>query len=310
MIIGFDTSCYTTSMALINEAGEIVENRRRLLTVPLGAKGLRQSEALFQHLKNLPQLLGADFAGVKLTAVAAGVRPRPVADSYLPVFTAGASFGETLAQILGVPFLGTSHQEGHLRAGLIGQPLLAEPILAWHLSGGTTELLLVKPNFPGYEITKIGGSSDLQIGQLIDRIGVLLGAAFPAGPALERMAVNSSSSKVLPLSIKDLTFSLSGPATAAERLVGQLPATELARQIFNSLSKVILKISCLAAEKYRIKRVLLVGGVAANQLMRADLRAAEAENGLQFEFGPQELSSDNAVGVALIGYDYFQARKG
>ena len=310
MIIGLDTSCYTTSLAVIDQNGAVAENRRRLLEVSLGEKGLRQSEALFQHLKNLPQLLGKDFAGVKVTGVAAAIRPRPVADSYLPVFNAGASFGETLAQILGVPFFGTSHQEGHLRAGLIGNPPLAEPILGWHLSGGTTELLLVKPNFPGYEITKIGGSSDLQIGQFVDRIGVLLGAVFPAGPALERLASLSHSATVLPLSTKELTFSLSGPASAAERLVGQIADADLARQIFNSLSKVILKISCLAADEYGIKRILLVGGVASNQLIRADLITKATQTGLKFEFGPKELASDNAVGVGLIGYDYFQSRKG
>jgi N6-L-threonylcarbamoyladenine synthase len=170
MIIGIDTSCYTTSIALINDDGSIIMNRRLMLEVKPGQRGLRQSEAVFQHLQNLPRLVEDLKNATPILAVSVSTKPRPVAGSYLPVFKVGASFGAALAGLIGVPFYETSHQEGHLRAGFIDGDLPSEPFLAWHLSGGTTELLYVKAFSGGFNLEKVGGSSDLHVGQLVDRI--------------------------------------------------------------------------------------------------------------------------------------------
>ena len=192
-VLGLDTSNYTTSAALFD--GQEGVNRSRLLEVRPGELGLRQSDALFQHIKRLPELLrGLSEEGRPngpLRAVGASTRPRNVEGSYMPCFLAGASQGRGLAAVLGVPFFSWSHQEGHLAAaawsaGRMG--LLDRPFLAWHLSGGTTELLLVWPEGTGLRTEIIGGSSDLSAGQLIDRTGVLLELPFPAGKALDELS--------------------------------------------------------------------------------------------------------------------------
>jgi N6-L-threonylcarbamoyladenine synthase len=305
MYIGIDTSCYTTSIAVVDEAGTIVAESRKLLRVKPGDKGLRQSDAVFQHVQQLPQLLSEPFWGVPITAVAASTMPRPVEGSYLPVFTVGASFGKTLAKLSGAPFIATSHQEGHLRAGLYRRTPSQKPFLAWHISGGTSELLLVTPHKNGYGIDKIGGSTDLHVGQLVDRVGVALGAPFPAGPFLEKLALTAPpSNQSLPVSVRGLEISFSGPATAAERLIRQgVPGPEVARQVFTGISRSLWQVTRLAAATYQVAQVLLVGGVAANQLIREFLQEAGTKQGLTVSFGPKELSCDNAVGVALIGYD-------
>jgi hypothetical protein len=144
--IGFDTSCYTTSVALARD-GQIIASRRRLLTVEQGERGLMQSEGVFQHETRLPELIEQlmQEAGVqKIDAVGASTRPRPVDGSYMPVFTVGEGYGRSLAAVLGVPFIATSHQEGHIRAAMVDTALTyGEEILAVHLSGGTTEVLHV-----------------------------------------------------------------------------------------------------------------------------------------------------------------------
>lgn len=313
MILGIDTSCYTTSLAAIDAvSGLILEDRRRLLQVKPGDKGLRQSEAVFQHLKNLPELFSGETArDLKIKAVAAAVAPRPVPGSYLPVFKVGSSFGETFARLLGVPFIKTSHQEGHLRAGLYRQDrLMNRNFLAWHISGGTTELLLAEAGENGYRIQKIGGSSDLQVGQFIDRTGVALGTSFPAGPELENLARDSSSDQALPVATRGLTASFSGPDSAARRLLSSgIDKRDLARMVFNCIAKTLVEVSKEAAAKYKIQAVLLVGGVASSMLIREILTAEGPGAGIDFCFGVPELSSDNAVGIGLIGFDHFRKEK-
>ena len=185
-VLGLDTSNYRTSVALVSETGEILLNYRKLLPVPPGERGLRQNEAVFAHLRQLSaaedQLRRA--AGGTVAAVAASTAPRDGTDSYMPVFMAGASFGRLTAAALGVPFVGTTHQRGHLSAAKAGTELEnSEEYLALHLSGGTTDLLEVR----GDSVRQIGGSMDLHAGQLVDRAGVALGCSFPSGPELEKL---------------------------------------------------------------------------------------------------------------------------
>ncbi len=304
MIIGIDTSCYTTSVALINDDGTVLDQNRLMLRVKPGERGLRQSEAVFQHLQNLPRLV----EGLKITgsvkAVAASTRPRPVPGSYLPVFKVGAAMGGTLAHIVGALFFETSHQEGHLRAGLCNRETPEEAFLAWHLSGGTTELLLAKAFAGGFNIEKVGGSSDLQVGQFVDRIGVALGAGFPAGAFLEELARQSDSIESLPVVTKDLTISFSGPDSAGKRLIDSgINSPELARRVFNCISKALTKVTLEAAERFKVKTVLFAGGVASNELIRTALLKETPLDGVELIFAPKELSGDNAVGVGLLGSD-------
>lgn len=304
MFIGIDTSCYTTSIALINDDRSIIQNYRLMLQVKPGERGLRQSEAVFQHLQNLPRLVADLKNTTPISAVSASAKPRPVAGSYLPVFKVGASFGATLARLMGVPFYETSHQEGHLRAGFFDGELPSEPFLAWHLSGGTTELLLVKAFSGGFNVEKVGGSSDLQVGQFIDRIGVAMGAGFPAGKYLEELAKQSQSTESLPVVTKDLTISFSGPDSAGKRLLGSgIQRPELARQVFNCISRSLIRVTSEAVRRYQVKLVLLAGGVASNELIRMALFEEKALSDIKLIFAPKELSSDNAVGVGLIGLD-------
>ena len=191
-VLGLDTSNYRTSVALVSETGEVLLNIRELLPVPQGERGLRQNEAVFAHLRQLSASADAlrQASNGSVAAVAASTAPRDGADSYMPVFLAGASYGRLTAAALGVPFIGTTHQRGHLAAAKAGSELdSAEEYLALHLSGGTTDLLEVRQD----AVRQIGGSLDLHAGQLVDRAGVAMGLSFPAGPALEMLAEKGKS---------------------------------------------------------------------------------------------------------------------
>ena len=177
--LGFDTSCYTTSAAAVDEHGAVIAAERMLLPVREGQRGLRQSEAVFAHVRQMPQVMDAlrrRLAGVQVVAVCASARPRDGEDSYMPVFTVGLGHASVLASTLGAPLYETSHQQGHIAAGLIGNAAPEGPFVALHLSGGTTELLDCREG----RLELLGGSEDLHAGQLVDRVGRL--AARPCRP--------------------------------------------------------------------------------------------------------------------------------
>lgn len=221
---GIDTSNYRTSAALFDSETMQWKNSGRLLEVPEGRIGLRQSDALFQHVLHLPARIDALEAGFgkNLRAIAASTRPRAVEGSYMPCFLAGAGQARSMAHALDVPFYEVSHQQGHLAAAALSADaldLLRQPFLAWHLSGGTTELLHVKPEGKLFSAEIVGGTDDLAAGQLIDRAGNLLHLPFPSGAQLEQLA-NQCEEPEKPFrpKVMDFHFSLSGAQNKIEQL--------------------------------------------------------------------------------------------
>lgn len=303
MIIACDTSCYTTSVAIMSLNGRLLAERRRLLPVPQGQQGLRQSDALFQHLKALPGLVEEALSGFtqsEIRAVAASTRPRPLEASYMPVFLAGEQAARLLGLAAGCPFFSFSHQEGHIAAALWSLNLAwREPFIAVHLSGGTSELLLARPQPAGFTVELLGGS-DLPAGQFIDRVGVALGLPFPAGPHLERLALSAPPSTLhLRGSVKGTQMSFSGPESAAQRLIAQgVDGAALAQAVFVNIGQSLGQAINAAAQESGCTRVLIVGGVAANSLVSEQVAAGTS--GLEVHFAEPAYTGDNAVGVAAL----------
>ena len=299
-VLGLDTSNYTTSAAVFDGADGC--NAGRLLAVRPGELGLRQSDALFQHVKQLPALLEElEGRGLlrDLKAVGASTRPRAVEGSYMPCFLAGESQGRALAAALGVPFFACSHQQGHLAAAAWSAgrtDLLDGPFLAWHLSGGTTELLLVRPQGTNVAAEKRGGPSDISAGQLIDRTGVLLGLQFPAGKALDELYPQADACMEYRVKLKDLTFSLSGMENQVKRLLaeGEAPAN-VARFTLDTVCSVVLRATQEAQRRCPGLPVLCSGGVASNRQLRAAM-----ERSCGALFAKPCYSTDNAMGVAIL----------
>lgn len=246
LCLGFDTSNYTTSAAVFGCG--MAGNRGKLLTVPEGALGLRQSDALFQHVKRLhlmvEQLRTDGFLG-RISAVGASTRPREVDGSYMPCFLVGEGEGRALAAALGVPFYPCSHQQGHIAAAAWSagrEDLMDKPHLAWHLSGGTTELLRVEPEGHTVRAEVVGGTSDIAAGQLIDRAGVLIGLSFPAGKALDALYGEADVALDFRVKLKELTFSLSGMENQVKGLLekGEKPAN-IARFAIDTIANVVVR---------------------------------------------------------------------
>ena len=306
-VIGFDTSCYTTSVAAARTDGTVICSNRKLLEVETGSRGLRQSEALFQHVRQLPELVrqtASTLVDTPIVAVCASTRPREDSDSYMPVFRAGRTVAESVASMLRVPFFETDHQHGHFAAAAYESRIrTGEAYTALHLSGGTTDLVLMD----GDRLENVGGSLDLHAGQLVDRTGVALGLGFPSGPALEELAVRGSAKAMIPVSMADggLSCHLSGAESMVQRLIleGKMDKYDLAAEVYDFLARTVARMALAGCDRAGTRQVLLAGGVSSSALFRELVthRIQTKNNRIAVCFGHPEYSGDNAAGVALIG---------
>ena len=297
--LGFDTSNYTTSIAYFGNSKAI--NFSQLLPVRKGSLGLRQSDAVFHHVKSLPELSGrlfSDVAASDISAVGVSTRPRTVEGSYMPCFLVGKAHAEAIAQLLRVPLFECSHQQGHVASALWSSghmELIDQPHLAWHLSGGTTELLLVEPEGRNVKCTKIGGTTDISAGQLIDRTGQMLGLPFPAGKHLDTFSQSAELKETFCAKCNDLFFSLSGLQNKVEKFNAMHNThIETAGYALRCICATILKATKNAAKAYPGLPVVFSGGVASNSMLRS------AVSDLNPIFAKPEYSTDNALGVAIL----------
>lgn len=306
LFIGIDTSCYTTSIAVAKDNGTVIFSKRIILQVQKGTNGLRQSEAVFQHINNISKLvetLSKSLNLDNLKAVCSSCKPRPTVSSYMPVFRVGENIGKVLSSVRNVPFFCTSHQENHIMSSFHFSNVPKEDFVIVHLSGGTTELLKVSKELASFSIQSLGSSLDINAGQLIDRIGVMLGGSFPAGIFMENLAQKSNNIISIPSYEKDLNISFSGAETRAKSLISDdYSNSDVARSVYNCISNTLIKWLIKASSKHHINNVLFTGGVSSSNTLRKMLRL-RAENrcrNLNLFFAEPSICTDNAVGTALL----------
>ena len=327
--LGIDTSNYKTSIAAVDDNGDIIVNLSEYLEVALGDKGLRQSDAFFKHSARLPSMLKTVLESVPASDIAAvGVsdKPRRVEGSYMPCFMAGVNFAKTLTAVLGVELHTFSHQEGHA-AAVIEACAHAEDddkAILMHLSGGTTEFLKCQRDDEGYETEIVGGTLDISIGQLLDRFGVALGFPFPSGRYIDDLAASykgklNKPEKILSrISVNDGYFNLSGQE---KRLMDfaelytqkhgkidfnydlRLNDEELGAasyEVFDAISELLAKSASYLAESEQLSKVYMAGGVASSANIRKMIKDKLKDGKPEIIFGEPLLSSDNAVGTAFL----------
>ena len=299
MYIGFDTSNYTTSVATYD--GTKVTQAKKLLTVKPGERGLRQSDAVFQHTVNMPMLCTQlEFSVPK--AVGVSNRPRNVDGSYMPCFLVGENAAAVLSSVNSVPLYKTSHQVGHILAALYSVnrlDLINQRFIAFHLSGGTTEALIVEPD--DEEIIKasvVASSTDLKAGQAIDRTGVMLGLSFPCGRELDLLSQKSNRSFKLKPTMIGINCSLSGVENKVKNMIDKNePAEDVARFALTYVAQSVNAMLKGVIEKYGNLPVVFSGGVASNTLLRKTIN-----DNFDAYFADSEFSLDNAAGIAIYAY--------
>ena len=302
--VGFDTSNYTTSAAVCTRDGEVIANIKAPLPVKNGECGLRQSDAVFAHVKNLPEVVGELREAIRdcrVLAVGCSTRPREQADSYMPCFLSGRAAAESFAAALDVPVIETAHQDGHIMVAAYSsgamERLLQAPFCAFHVSGGTTEVLHVTPREDGFTVSLIGGTQDLNAGQAVDRVGVMMGLRFPCGREMESLAKEWQGKLPTPrICVRDGYCNLSGLQNLAEKLWKETnDRAQVSAYVFSFLGKTLAKMTEAIDEKYGNIPVVYAGGVMSNQGLQKVL--SQRPNTY---FAAPQFSADNAAGVALI----------
>ena len=306
--LGIDTSVYTCSIAILLDDGSITY-RKSVLPVKPGERGLRQSVALFKHIKKLPDLfedLNNEYDLKYLRGVGVSAYPRPIINSYMPVFEGGKSIAHIIASTLNIPIIEVSHQENHIEAIVLGAKIdldkLKDNFLAVHFSGGTSEILRARLINDGYSIKRVAGSLDLKSGQLIDRIGVKLGLQFPAGAELEKLALQAKEKNIIiPSRNVRGDFHFSGQENYIVNLLdkGQ-PAEEVAYGMFKMIGRTLNKSIRKLRDEENFDLVVFSGGVMSNSIIKKELIKKLKKTGLELYFAPAEYSSDNAIGNASL----------
>ena len=311
-VLGIDTSNYTTSFSLV-EDGRVIANLKAPLPVREGACGLRQSDALFAHIKNTPAIassLREALEGRPLAAVGVSERPRNLDGSYMPCFLAGLALAEGIAATQGVPLYRFSHQCGHLRAALYSSGMQAwqsRPFGAFHISGGTTEMLSVEKASVGFLTKIVGGTRDLSAGQLVDRTGVMLGLSFPAGAPLEGLAAEFMG-KIprKPVKAEDGYVHLSGMENYARALFEKEGDKSLcAAFVLRHITDVLIALSRYYREEHGPSPLLFAGGVMSNAFIRCEIEKEISDA----YFAAPAFSADNAAGIALLAAESFAAEQ-
>lgn len=298
--LGFDTSNYATSLAVFDTAGEVVCAKKRFLPVKPGQLGLRQSDALFHHTVALPEMLSElskEFDLTKICAVGVSQKPRPVEGSYMPCFLAGVNAATAFAQAKNIPLIYTTHQQGHAAAALYaakGAELFTQKVLLFHISGGTTDLLLcdqVK------RIEMLGTSGDLYAGQAVDRVGVKLGFGFPAGVEVSRLAALCEEEIRPKSSVKGMQCSLSGLENQCNTLLSQGKSPEyVCKYCLLCVADTVVKMTKAAQKEHPGLPVVCAGGVMSSDIIRGWVQQRLPE----VHFVPGQYSSDNAIGVSIL----------
>ena len=306
--VGFDTSNYTTSVAVCDASGKVVANLKTPLPVLSGERGLRQSDAVFAHIKNLPELcdrLSRELEDYRVAGVGVSSRPRSVEGSYMPCFLSGVAAARAFAAASGVSVCEFSHQDGHVMAALYSSgavdELLGKEFLAFHVSGGTTEILLARPSGYSFTLELVGQTADINAGQLIDRVGVMMGIDFPCGRELERIATLyegkvAKSRVVVRENNNMIECNLSGIENISKNMYEKDgDKSAVAAYVFACVRDTLCDMALMATEKYGDMPIVFAGGVMSNKLMRSTL-----SKNFRAYFANPEFSADNAAGISLL----------
>ncbi len=299
--LGIDTSNYTTSVSLY-DGERIIKNSKKLLPVKGGARGLRQSDAVFHHTNQLANVFDDAIDGFdgRIGAIAVSSRPRDVDGSYMPCFMVGVNAARLLSSVLSVPLYTVSHQAGHIAAALYSAgklDLINSRFIAFHVSGGTTEALLVEKGseYP-FDISIIAKTLDLNAGQLVDRVGLMLGLHFPCGAELEKLALKYEGTLTARATLKGADCCLSGVENICARMLADGAASEkVAYACLMNIRQTLDSMCDVLTEKYGDLPLVFAGGVMSNSLIRKYFMAKYGAY-----FAEPAFSSDNAAGTAIL----------
>lgn len=311
-ILGIESSCDETAIALVVKQDEqfVIEKSVLASQVKIHALygGVVPEVAAREHAEHVFPLLeevGVDRTGEGIDAIAVTAGP-----GLIPALRIGVELAKSLSWVWGKPLVGVNHLEGHIYSVWLGEKYPTFPALCLLVSGGHTELILMKDHGV-YEL--IGMTRDDAAGEAFDKVGKLLGLPYPGGPEISRAAeIGDPRAIDFPrpmIESKDFDFSFSGLKTAVKNYVGEARREDVAASFQQAVVDTLVAKTLRAVQKTEPRSVILSGGVAANRLLRATLESELRKISPTVTFHAPDLSltGDNAVMIAVAGAYRFEA---
>jgi len=312
-ILGIETSCDETSAAIVRD-GQLLSNVTTVQLIHSKYGGVVPELASRAHQQLIVPIVGesldrADVTIRDLSAISAVYGPGLIGSLLV-----GLSFGKAMAMGLGIPFIGVNHMEGHVFSNLIDEPKPTFPFMNLTVSGGHTQLVLVKEPF---EYTVLGETIDDAAGEAFDKVAKMLEIGYPGGQLIDRYAVEGNPKAVdFPRSYLEegsFDFSFSGLKTSVlyylkksgfghgavetrRKFIADVCASFQAAVVDVLVSKLIA-----AAKQYSITNIAIAGGVSANTQLRHSALEAARTNGLRLFMPKFEYCTDNGAMIAMVG---------
>ena len=311
-VLGIETSCDETSVAVVRDGRKILSNQVASSLkfhkiyggiVPEIASRM-QLETISRVAEEALREAKLNFKNIDLVSVTSG-------PGLLGSLLIGISFAKSISLASGIPLLGVNHVHSHIYANFLNGKGVELPFTALVVSGGHTSLFYVR-DFDRIEV--LGQTQDDACGEAFNKVAKILGLGYPGGPFIERLARRGNAKKIkfrCSGTKNPLDFSFSGIKTAVLYTVdGKRLTVNDKRDIAASFQETVIDAlvakSLLACKEKRTDRLVVGGGVVANNRLREKFNAALKEEGLICYFPPKELCLDNAAMVAGFGYQLFK----
>ena len=307
IILGIESSCDETSVAIVKNGREVLSNViNTQISIHELYGGVVPEIASRNHVENISPVMKEALkeANVKIDDVDG------IACTYGPglvgALLVGVSYAKALSYAANKPLIGVNHIQGHIAANYITYKDLEPPFLTLLISGGNTQLVLVK-DYTKFEI--LGKTRDDAVGEAFDKIARVIGLGYPGGPKMDKLAQEGTPNIVLPkVHIDGLDFSFSGLKTAIINLHHKIPdinKADLAASFEKDVAEILLENTKKAVKETNINKIALAGGVSANSYIRKAFKELEEKEDIKVYYPELKLCTDNAAMIASAGYYNF-----
>lgn len=304
IILGIESSCDETSVAIVKNGREVLSNViNTQISIHELYGGVVPEIASRNHVENISPVMKEALkeANIEIDDVDG------IACTYGPglvgALLVGVSYAKALSYAANKPLIGVNHIQGHIAANYITYKELKPPFLTLLISGGNTQLVLVK-DYTEFEI--LGKTRDDAVGEAFDKIARVIGLGYPGGPKMDKLAQEGTPNIVLPkVHIDGLDFSFSGLKTAIINLHHKTPdinKADLAASFEKDVAEILLENTKKAVKETNINKIALAGGVSANSYIRKAFKELEEKEDIKVYYPELKLCTDNAAMIASAGY--------
>ena len=304
IILGIESSCDETSVAIVKNGREVLSNViNTQISIHELYGGVVPEIASRNHVENISPVMKEALkeANIEIDDVDG------IACTYGPglvgALLVGVSYAKALSYAANKPLIGVNHIQGHIAANYITYKELKPPFLTLLISGGNTQLVLVK-DYTKFEI--LGKTRDDAVGEAFDKIARVIGLGYPGGPKMDKLAQEGTPNIVLPkVHIDGLDFSFSGLKTAIINLHHKTPdinKADLAASFEKDVAEILLENTKKSVKETNINKIALAGGVSANSYIRKAFKELEEKENIEIYYPELKLCTDNAAMIASAGY--------